>query len=294
MPDHNNQQKEIDEFSGTETTGHEWDGIRELDNPPPRWWMLTLYACIIWAIGYWILMPAWPLISSHTTGVLGYTERGRVVEDIKQAKAAQSKYLVKLEKASLEQIRTDPELREFAMAGGRSAYNVNCSQCHGSGASGSPGFPNLNDDDWIWGGTLKNISYTITHGARNNSDDDARTSDMPKFLTDEVLKPAQIDDVAEYVLSLSGKSSDKDSATRGKAVFKENCVDCHGAKGQGNQELGAPKLNDAIWLFGGTKDAIVETISYSRGGVMPAWGQILDKNIVKQLTVYVHSLGGGK
>ncbi|MBT3910132.1 MAG: cytochrome-c oxidase, cbb3-type subunit III, partial [Rhodospirillaceae bacterium] len=260
----------------------------------PRWWLLTWYACIVWAVGYWVLMPAWPLITDNTKGVLGYTERGRVVEDIKQAKAAQAKYLVKLEKANLEQIRTDPELLDFALAGGRSAYNVNCSQCHGSGATGSPGFPNLNDDDWLWGGTLNDISYTITHGARNNTDDDARVSDMPKFLTDEILEPAQIDDVAEYVLSLSGKSSDKDSASRGKAVFKENCVDCHGAKGQGNQEQGAPKLHDAIWLFGGDKDSIVETVSFSRGGVMPAWGQILNANTVKQLTVYVHSLGGGR
>jgi cytochrome c oxidase cbb3-type subunit III len=290
MPD----QRERDEFSGTETTGHEWDGIRELDNPPPRWLMLTYYACILWAVGYWILMPAWPLISTNTLGVLGYTERGQVAEDIKKAKAAQAKYLVKLEKAGLEQIRTDPELLEFALAGGRSAYNVNCSQCHGSGAAGAPGFPNLNDDDWLWGGTLKNINDTITHGVRNTLDEDARASYMPKFLTDKILNPAQIDDVAEYVLLLSGKSSDKGSAGRGKVVFKENCVPCHGAKGEGNQKLGAPKLNDAIWLFGGDKDSIVKSVSYSRGGVMPAWGKILGKNTVKQLTVYVHSLGGGK
>jgi cytochrome c oxidase cbb3-type subunit III len=287
-------QREKDEISGVELKGHEWDGIQELDNPPPRWWLLTWYACIIWAVGYCILMPAWPLVSENTKGLLDYTERGQLIKDTKIAKDAQKKYLDKLEQASLEQIRTDPELLEFALAGGRSAYNVNCSQCHGSGATGSPGFPNLNDDDWIWGGTLKDISYTITHGVRNDDDDDARVSDMPKFLTDEVLKPAQIDDVAAYVLSLSGQSSDETVINRGKAVFKENCVDCHGAKGQGNQELGAPKLSDAIWLFGGDRASIAETISYSRHGVMPAWGKILDANTVKQLSIYVHSLGGGK
>lgn len=286
--------KETDAVTGTETTGHEWDGIKELNTPLPRWWLWVLYASIIWAIGYWIAMPAWPLISTHTKGLLGYSSRASVIADIKQATEAQSGMTAKVSASSLETIRTDPQLLEFALAGGRSAFNVNCTQCHGSGAQGAPGYPNLNDDEWLWGGKLEDIATTITHGIRHEADDDTRVSDMPAYLTDEVLTAVQIDEVTEYVLSLSGKAEDQGRAAKGKVHFTEHCVACHKADGSGNPELGAPPLNNDLWLYGGERADIKRTISLSRNGVMPAWGPLLQPATIKKLSIYIHSLGGGQ
>lgn len=285
--------KEVDQVSGIETTGHEWDGIKELNNPLPRWWLWTFYVCCLWAFAYWIVMPAWPLVSSYTTGVIGYSSRAKLAESMAAAHAAQAQYLDRIQQASLEQITNDRELLEFAQAGGGSAFAVNCSQCHGQGAAGSKGFPNLNDDDWIWGGSLEAISQTIHYGIRADNDE-TRFNQMPAFGTDEILDRNQINDVAEYVLSLSSSSTDAAAAARGQEIFAEQCTACHGEDAKGNQELGAPNLTDAIWLYGGDKADVVYTITNSRSGVMPAWAGRLDETTIKQLAVYVHSLGGGQ
>jgi len=285
--------KETDEISGTETTGHEWDGIKELNTPLPRWWLWTFYATILWAIGYWIAMPAWPLVSSYTKGVLGYSNRAAVAESLAAARAAQSQYIEQIQTASLEQINASPDLLNFAIAGGRSAFRVNCSQCHGLGADGGHGYPNLNDDAWLWGGTLKDIAQTIRYGVRSGNDE-ARVGDMPAFLRDGILDRQQVSDVASYVLSLSGKAKDQAAAARGAEVFAENCVACHQEGGVGNPEVGAPNLSDEIWLYGGDKQTVMTTIANGRGGVMPAWTGRLDGATIKQLAVYVHSLGGGQ
>jgi cytochrome c oxidase cbb3-type subunit 3 len=286
--------KHVDEVSGVETTGHEWDGIRELDNPLPRWWLWIFYACVIWSIGYYIAYPAIPLVSGYTKGVLAYSSRAEVAQDVAAAREAQSSQREAIADASLEEIRTRPELLEFALAGGKSAFNVNCSQCHGSGAQGAAGYPNLNDDEWLWGGSLDAIHATITHGARNTQSDDARQSQMPAFAAFGILDRTQINQVAEYVISLSGNATDAAAAQEGQTLFADNCAACHGEGGNGVADLGAPPLNNDIWLYGGDKESIVESISNSRNGVMPAWGTILDEVTVKQLTIYVHSLGGGQ
>lgn len=286
--------KDIDEFSGIETTGHEWNGIKELNNPLPNWWRWIFWGTVIWSIGYWIAYPSWPLISSYTKGVLGYSSRAELAEEVSEAQAAKAAYLEKIEEASLEEIRTDPELLEFALAGGRSAFSVNCSQCHGSGAQGFEGYPNLNDDEWIWGGTLQDIHYTITHGIRNETDPDARFNQMPAFLSDGILERDQVTDVVEYVRQISGQEHDAAAAQRGEEIFAEQCVACHGEGGAGMTDLGAPALDNDIWLYGGDRESLTETIANSRGGVMPAWGRILKRVTVKQLAVYVHSLGGGQ
>ena len=286
-------EKETDAISGVELTGHELDGIRELDNPLPNWWRWILWASVVWSVGYWIVYPAWPLVASHTKGVLGYSSRAEVANEVAAAKQAHAKFADKLKTASLEQIRTQPDLLEFALAGGRAAFNVNCSQCHGAGAQGAKGYPNLNDDEWLWGGTLEAIEKTIARGVRNGVDPEARDSQMPAFLTDGILKRPQVEDVSEFVLKLSGQQHDEAKAGQGAAIFAEQCVACHGDKGQGNKEFGAPALNNNIWLYGGDRAAIVETVSKSRRGEMPAWGRILDPVTVKQLAIYVHSLGGG-
>ncbi len=284
---------ELDSVTGTETTGHEWDGIRELDTPLPRWWLWTFYACIAWAIGYMMLMPAIPLPSGFTQGVLGYSSRGVVAERLAEAAAEQQVYLDRIGAAELAAIAQDGELFAFAQAGGRSAFGVNCAQCHGQGAAGSKGYPNLNDDDWLWGGTLEAIHQTLVAGIRSDHAD-TRQNVMAAYLKDGILSRDQVNDVTEYVLSLGGGAENAAAVERGQAVFAEQCVACHQEGGVGSAELGAPNLTDSVWLFGGDRRTIVETLSYGRGGVMPAWDGKLSPETIKMLAVYVHQLGGGE
>ncbi len=285
--------REIDSVTGVETTGHEWDGIKELNKPLPRWWLLTFYACIIWAIGYMIAYPAWPTLSGYTKGTLGYSQRTVVANEVKAAEVAQGGMRVRLQQTPLADIKSDPDLLRFAMTAGGVSFQTNCAPCHGRGAQGFPGYPNLNDDDWIWGGSIADIHQTIQYGIRSG-DKRARESQMPRFGVDKLLDEAQIGDAAEYVLSLSGRSTDTGRATRGAELFKEQCSTCHGNDGKGKPEQGSLNLTDDIWLFGGSREAIVESIRTGRGSGMPAWVGRLDPVTVKALAVYVHSLGGGK
>jgi cytochrome c oxidase cbb3-type subunit 3 len=287
------EKKQIDSVTGVEMTGHEWDGIRELDMPLPRWWLWTFYVTIVWSIGYWVAMPSWPLISDYARGLLGYSQRATVAAEIADAKAAQAQYLDRIAASDPATIRNTPALLEFALAGGRSAFAVNCVQCHGSGGAGAPGYPNLNDDDWLWGGSLDAIQTTLRHGIRS-ADPDTRLNDMPAFVRDGLLDRAQANDAVEYVLQLSGEDHDAAGAMRGKTVFAEQCVSCHGPAGKGMRDLGSPDLTDAIWLYGGNRQALQQTVLNGRKGVMPAWQGILDPQTLKMLTVYVHSLGGGE
>lgn len=284
---------EIDEVTGVETTGHEWDGIKELNKPLPRWWLLTFYATIIWSIGYWVLYPAWPLANDYTRGLWGYSQRSTVAAEVKAGLEAQAGLRTLLDKTPIGDVRKNPELLRFASAAGAAAFQTNCAPCHGRGAQGFTGYPNLNDDDWLWGGSVEEIHKTILHGVRSG-DEKARASQMPKYGLEGLLDDAKIGDVAEYVLSLSGKSTDSAAAARGAATFKEQCALCHRDDGKGKLEQGAPDLTDDIWLYGSRKEQVVESIRTGRGGVMPAWAQRLDPITVKALAVYVHSLGGGK
>lgn len=286
------KEKHIDELSGVSTTGHEWDGIRELNNPMPRWWVRSFYACIIWGIAYTIAFPAWPMIETATQGVLGYSSRGELRKDLERAAASQADKMTAIESKSLSEIMAEPVLLQFAVAGGSAAFKVNCIQCHGSGAQGSAGYPNLNDDDWLWGGDIDTIYQTIAHGVRFTGDDETRVSEMPAF--GEMLEPAQIKAVAAYVASLSGTPSDAALAETGSTVFAENCAACHGEDGRGIREMGAPNLSDAIWFYGATEAEIAAQIRAPRHGVMPAWKERLGDAAVKQLAIYVHSLGGGE
>ncbi len=284
---------EKDTFAAENTTGHEWDGIAEFNNPLPRWWLWIFYATIVWSVGYWVVYPSWPLVQSYLPGVLGQSDRADLATTIAEAKQRQGTYLAKIEASDVSEIVADKELFDFASAGGRSAFGLHCSQCHGSGAAGFVGYPNLADDDWLWGGTLADIQHTIQYGIRSDHDE-TRSNDMPAFLTDETLDKEQINDVAEYVLALSNSGSDAEAAKRGEPLYAENCASCHGDDGKGLREMGGPRLTDAIWLYGGDKASVVKTISFSRKGVMPAWEDKLDPVTIKQLAVYVHSLGGGE
>jgi len=290
MSDH----KDIDDVSGIETTGHSWDGIKELNNPLPRWWLWTFYASIVFAAVYTVLYPAWPLVNSATTGLLGWSSRADLRTEMSALDMANADRIAAIRTSDVATIAADPELRPFAIAAGEASYKVNCVQCHGSGAAGSPGYPNLNDDAWIWGGSLEEIAVTLQHGIRYAPDPDTRVADMPAFGRDGILDRDQITDVSQYVLSLTGRDDRPDAVTRGADIYAQNCVFCHGETGEGMKEVGAPALNDAIWLYGRDATAIAMQISRPRHGVMPAWGERLGDTAIKELAVYVHSLGGGE
>ncbi|MBU8538346.1 cytochrome-c oxidase, cbb3-type subunit III [Falsiroseomonas tokyonensis] len=284
---------EKDSLTGKDTTGHEWDGLRELNTPLPKWWLYTFYACILFAAVYVVVYPAFPF--QGATGMTGWIAREAVVDDVRNAQARMAPMMQRLREATPQQIAQDAELRGFAIAGGRIAFANNCAGCHGAGGQGAVGgFPSLVDDDWIWGGQHDAIHTTITHGVRAGESDAERTSMMPRFLADGVLTLPQVNDTAEYVLSLSDRSTDAAAAQRGANLFAENCAACHGERGEGNRDVGAPLLSDRIWLYGGDKASIVRSISYSRAGVMPAWGGRLNPAVINMLTVYVHALGGGE
>ncbi|MER8428087.1 cytochrome-c oxidase, cbb3-type subunit III [Mesorhizobium sp. M0208] len=282
----------IDEVSGISTTGHEWDGIKELNNPLPRWWVITFYITIAWAIGYTVVYPAWPMLTSATRGVLGYSSRRNVKNELAAAEVAKGKFVAAIQAKTVSEITADDTLREFAVAAGGAAFKVNCVQCHGSGAQGSKGFPNLNDDDWLWGGNAEQIQQTIAHGIRFASDPDTRLSEMPAF--GDIITTDQIKQVGAYVASLSDPVQDTSLIELGANVFAENCAACHGENAKGNRELGAPDLTDAIWLYGSGETAIAAQVRAPKHGVMPAWIGRLGEIKAKELAVYIHSLGGGE
>ncbi|NNL18436.1 MAG: cytochrome-c oxidase, cbb3-type subunit III [Boseongicola sp.] len=283
-----------DEVTGVDTTGHDWDGIKELNNPLPRWWLWCFYITIVWGVIYTIAYPAWPLVQGATAGVLGYSTRAEVAEDIAAVEAQNAEVSAQLASADLSALAVTDPAHQYGVAGGAAVFRANCSQCHGSGAAGvqAAGYPNLLDDAWLWGGSLEAIEYTVRHGIRNEQDFDARWSEMPAY--EEVFTDEEIASIAEHVVSLSGQDHDATIAMAGAELFAGECSSCHGDAGMGDPELGAPNLTDAIWLYGGSRDKIIETITYSRFGVMPAWGLRLSEAEIKAVTLYVHQLGGGE
>ncbi|MBL8569824.1 MAG: cytochrome-c oxidase, cbb3-type subunit III [Phreatobacter sp.] len=290
-----NHPPEIDAATGRSTTGHEWDGIKELNSPLPKWWLYVFYATIVWSIGYWIVYPAWPLVTGYTKGLFGYSSRESVVVELDALKALRASRSTALASASLEDIQRNPDLLTFALAQGKAAFGDNCAPCHGLSATGARGFPNLRDDTWLWGGSLAEIRQTIAHGVRTG-DDRSRQGSMPALGgPNGVLKRDEVITVANYVRSLAGLSVRQGTdLAKGKELFETNCVACHGADGRGNRELGAANLTSANWVYGSDEATIVETINNGRGGVMPGWTGRLDDTTVKALTIYVHALGGGQ
>lgn len=293
MADHAHQ-GEYDQVTGKTTTGHEWDGIKELNTPLPRWWVWTFYATIIWSLGYFVVYPAWPMVDGYTRGLFGYSSRAELAVDLAKLDTQRGAKMAALTGASLEEIEKDPAMLALARAKGKVVFGDNCAACHGSGAAGGKGFPNLNDDDWLWGGSLEQIAQTIKFGVRSDNNE-GHQGNMPSFGKDGTLTKDQIVQVANYVRSLSGLSTRQGvDIAAGKQVFAENCTACHGDEAKGNPELGAPNLTDKIWLYGGDEATIIETLTNGRGGVMPAWTGRLDPTTIKVMAIYVHSLGGGK
>lgn len=286
------ENKRIDAPTGTQTVGHEWDGIEELDTPMPRWWVFTFWACILWGIGYVVLFPAIPLLNGATPGLWNWSSRGQLEQQMKAETLRRAPITNALSAIPVEELAGNEKLYQAAIEGGRAAFKVHCVQCHGSGAAGSKGYPNLNDDDWLWGGDLPAIHYTLTHGVRQPDHEETRFSQMPAF--GGVLSGGEIDAVAAYVQTLSGKAKPSARSAAGATLFANNCSSCHGTDGKGMREFGAPNLTDGIWLYGGEFASIRTTITKARYGVMPRWNNRLDPVTIKMLAVYVHSLGGGE
>ena len=280
-----------------DTTGHSWDGIEEFNNPLPRWWLWIFYACIVWAIWYSIAYPAWPGVKSATAGYLGFSTRAQVAEEIATAEAKNAAINEKLASVELASIATDPELEGYAKSAGAAVFKTWCAQCHQTNGAGAVGYPNLQDDDWLWGGTMEDIHLTLLHGIRSETDDDSRYSEMPAFGRDELLEEEEISQVVNFVMSLTpnvNPPQDPSMVEAGAVVFEDNCAACHMEDGSGDRAQGAPNLADAIWLYGGDYAAISETVHNSRFGVMPDWNERLSEAQIRAVATYVHQLGGGE
>ena len=285
-------EQERDEHSGVETTGHEWDGIKELDNPLPRWWLWVFYASIVVAVVYWVLLPAWPGLTGYTPGLLNLSDRRAVVGELQTLELQRGRGEAALATASLQEIEADPALQAHALAVGQSVFGDNCASCHGGGGGGAKGYPNLRDDVWLWGGSLEEIEHTIRVGVRS-AHADTRISQMPAFGRDRMLDAGQVADMTELVVSLSGRAADDAAADRARPVFADNCAACHGTDGTGSRAVGAPDLTDREWLFGSDRDSIRGQIQNGRNGVMPTWEGRFSPGVVKALAVYIHVNAGG-
>ncbi len=280
---------EKDSYTGTETTGHEWDGIRELNTPIPSWWVWVFVASIVYSIVYVILYPAIPLSEGATQGVLGWDQRESLATELALREEGRADIMQQIADADAAKVEQDETLRTFALRGGAASFAENCAPCHGNGGGGRPGYPVLADDDWIWGGTLTAIHETIRVGIRSGHEDE-RYAEMPAY--GEILPQKERIAIAHYVASFTGKG-DVAKAAMGETLYQDNCASCHGEDGTAIEDTGAPSLNDAIWIYGNDTAAILKQISKPQHGVMPAWEGRLDPVTIKMLAIYVHNLGGG-
>jgi cytochrome c oxidase cbb3-type subunit III len=285
---------EKDSVTGRETTGHEWDGIRELDTPTPKWWLYVFVATIVWAFGMFLLYPSIPYGRGYFHGLLGYSQRAMVDAEVAKLVAQRKGSMDKIAEMSFDAIKADPALMEVAMTSGRITFAENCQPCHGPGGGGRPGYPALAAGAWIWGGTLDSILDTVTHGIRS-TDPETRQTAMPRFGADGMLKPAEIEAVADFVWAkFYGHAVAGQDVSAGAKLFGDNCLACHGDQGQGAQDLGAPKLASQVHLYGNTRETIVSQVMLPRQGLMPNWNARLDPATIKAVTLYVHALGGGE
>lgn len=295
-----------------QTTGHAWDGdLQEFNNPLPAWWVYTFYVTIAFAVIYWLIYPSWPVGKSFLSGFssINYVNQaGETVEShwntrallakkLNEQAEMQKPYFSKVAASGFDEIARDPDLSGFVQSAGKALFTENCAPCHQQGGQGVMSFfPNLTDDDWLYGGSYDRIHQTLVNGRRGY---------MPAF--GEVLNAGEIDALANYVASLSGIAHDANKAVTGRALFTSEtaaCYYCHSETARGRQEIGAPNLTDKIWLWANVPGAekaedklaaIRSTIAAGVSkGVMPAWGERLSPEQVKVLTVYVHQLGGGK
>ncbi|MBP2445347.1 cytochrome-c oxidase, cbb3-type subunit III [Rhizobium leguminosarum] len=285
--------EEIDQITGRRTTGHIWNGIKELDTPIPRGVLLFLIVTHLFALLWWILLPAWPLGTTYTKGLIGGSQKQTVERKIVEAAASRVSWTEKIEKGSFDEIRADAQLMSKVNASGHQLFGDNCAACHGRDGKGGQNYPDLTDNDWIWGGEPDRIVETLTVGV-NSRHSNSRVSQMPAFGADEMLDRKQVTDVAAYVYSLSNSASSEERVgdiEAGREVFKTTCASCHGDNAKGKSDLGAPNLTDASWVYGGTLSRIVETVHGGRQGHMPTWDERLTPAEIKILALYVSGMG---
>lgn len=289
--------EEIDPVSGRVTTGHEWNGITELDTPVPRGVLMFLIVTHIFAVLWWFVMPTWPLGTTYTRGLLGTDQHKIIAERMAEANASRASWVDAIDAKSYDDILADAQLMKVVNETGHRLFGDNCAACHGREGQGGRNFPDLADRDWLWGGSPETIAETISVGI-NSTNPDSRVAQMPAFGKDQMLEPAQLHDVALYVHSLSnpGDATSENAAAiqAGHEVFAANCVACHGDDAKGSTDVGAPNLTDSTWIYGGDLASITTTLYGGRQGHMPTWDKRLSPADIKILALYVHSLGAGK
>jgi cytochrome c oxidase cbb3-type subunit 3 len=287
---------ERDPVSGRETTGHIWNGIKELDTPVPKGVLLFLIVTHIFAFAWWVLMPTWPVGNTYTKGVLEVDQRRSVEQHLLESQEGRASWTRRIESESFAQIEADPRLMAIVRSTGHQLFGDNCAACHGVDGKGGKNYPNLTDNDWIWGGTTEQIAQTMRIGV-NSDHPQARVSQMPSFGRDGILDADKVKSAATYVYALSHPeyvtAANRAAISAGGQVFQENCSVCHGENARGNQDLGAPNLTDTHWLYGGDLSQIVETVHGGRQGHMPTWDERLTDAQIKILALYVHDLGAG-
>ncbi|NEJ72527.1 cytochrome-c oxidase, cbb3-type subunit III [Rhizobium phaseoli] len=285
--------EEIDQITGRRTTGHIWNGIKELDTPIPRGVLLFLIVTHLFALLWWILLPAWPLGTTYTKGLIGGDQKQTVERKIVAAATSRVPLTTKIEKASFDEIRADGQLMSKVNSSGHQLFGDNCAACHGRDGKGGQNYPDLTDNDWLWGGEPEQIVETLTVGV-NSRHSNSRVSQMPAFGADEMLDRKQVTDVAAYVYSLSNSATSEEitgDIQAGRELFKNTCASCHGDNAKGKSDLGAPNLTDASWVYGGTLSRIVETVHGGRQGHMPTWDERLTPAEIKILALYVSGMG---
>lgn len=282
---------ERDPHSPLRQTLPTFDGIRELDSSPPRVWTYLYLLTFFASIWIWVAYPAWPWFGGHTRGVLGWNSRADLPVAVERAEASLPPIARRFAAASWEEIAADPELQRYGAAAGRGAFGQQCAPCHGQDGRGAPGFPNLADGDWLWGGSQEQIEQTLRVGIRWPGVEETRSGVMPGFGAQRLLERPQVLDMVELVRAMSRQEHDAAAAERARPAFAEQCASCHGEDGGGNQDLGAPNLTDQIWLYGGDRATLYETLWNGRAGVMPAFGGRLPDDMIRKLVLHVRSLG---
>ena len=277
---------EWDEPSGQHTTGHEWNGIKELNTPIPRVFNIWLWVSIGAAAALWVLYPSFPVVTTYAKGALGYSSRITVTDQVRAGLAQKATAFAPFETMDLAELTQNDTLRATYEPSIAVLFRDNCAACHGRSGDGQMNFPNLTDDHWLWSGLPEEVEYTLRHGI-NSTDPDTRFAEMPAFGRDEWLERADIEAAIDYVLQISGQNHDADAARAGAVVFEDNCASCHGEGGIGGYENGAPRLTDKTWIYGGDRAALAKTLHNGRAGVMPAWSGRLTDSEIRQLTLYV-------
>lgn len=288
--------EERDPVSGERLTGHDWNGIKELDTPVPRGVLLFLIITHLIAFVLWILTPAWPIGRTFTPGVLGIDQRKAVEEQLVTSITDKASWTRKIESSDFPTIQADEQMMSIVRSTGHQLFGDNCAACHGIDGKGRANYPNLTDDDWLWGGDAQRIAETISVGV-NSANAGSRLAEMPRFGLDQMLPREDIEKAANYIFSLSNPEFSQpgniETITAGRDVFLKNCVTCHGEDARGKKDVGAPNLTDKRWLYGGDLETIITTIHGGRRGHMPTWDQRLTPAEIKILALYVHALGEG-